>query len=268
MVIRYHSSDRTKKPAFVYKCSQDKCLAKKGRRKVVRSGVGSAVDADTSNGNPTAGTTTSQVGNEQGNMASAETGVTGTVTKAVEAGSQKKKRDGREKMRRWKCKSNLRLVVDGDGGQLHITLKHHKAHAVYDWRTCSESYRQYIKANLHRTPVDIANDLRQQFRSGNNNMQGPPPDTQVVGYWWREYNHTRWEVDQGSSVNESVDRILAKVTGVVRLDMGPLSGEGLVDTIAWICEEMIAKLGSRNIVEVALDGTRMVFSHRFILRMF
>lgn len=172
----------------------------------------------------------------------------------------KKKRDGREKMRRWKCRSNLRLVLDLEQGNMHISFKHHKAHATYDWRTCSQGYRDHIRANLHRTPVDIANDLREQFRLGNNVAFGPPPDTQVVGFWWREYNNTRWEVDPGSTVQESVEKILGKVKGVVQMEMESLSEGGVVDTIAWICEGMIEKIGITNIMEVALGGTRTNFS--------
>ncbi|KAI5452823.1 hypothetical protein NCC49_006363 [Naganishia albida] len=117
-----------------------------------------------------------------------------------------------------------------------------------------QGYRDHIRANLHRTPVDIANDLREQFRLGNNVAFGPPPDTQVVGFWWREYNNTRWEVDQGSTVQESVEKVLGKVKGVVQMEMESLSEGGVVDTIAWICEGMIEKIGITNIMEVALDG--------------
>lgn len=44
---------------------------------------------------------------------------------------------------------------------------------------------------------------------------------------------------------------------MVALDMVPLSGDGAADTIAWICQDMIDKVGPGNIVEVALDGTCM-----------
>jgi hypothetical protein len=146
-------------------------------------------------------------------------------------------------MPRFDCAGLLKMTIDTTKMEIIFELNHNDHEHYTDVRVPDE-VREYVRANLRRTPRQLWEDLGARAEETGNLTQ------KQVHHWWREYSKNAWkrDNDQVQSAMMLINEYNNNVTEMFYVT------ENGITAIAFGVKDFIDKVG-RKAVEVGIDAT-------------
>ena len=145
-------------------------------------------------------------------------------------------------MQRYDCEGWLKVVIDMEMREAIVELTH-KHHDEYINVRVSTEVKEYICANLRRTPRQLWEDLGGRRETFNLTEK-------QIHHWWHEFSKKAWkrDVDQFQSSAKLINE------NGTDIDLMFSTAEGGITAIAFGVKELIRSIGSKA-VEIGIDAT-------------